>query len=181
MPKANNSSKITSPSKKNLEFANKIVSESKHIVIFSGAGISTESGIPDFRSETGLWRRFDPEIYANYAVFLKHPEKYWEMERVLTPMVDNAVPNPAHFACVTLEEQGRLSAIITQNIDCLHQRAGLQSTPVYELHGSHENIHCLDCNASYTHQMVLEKMEKDIVPRCDISRRSYQIQRCFIP
>ncbi len=144
----------------------RMITESRRAVVFTGAGISTESGIPDFRSPGGLWERFDPQVYANYRVFLKVPSKYWEMEREVTKIVQAADPNPAHKAIVKLEERGKLSAVITQNIDMLHQRAGTDS-PIYELHGSAMTGTCVKCDALYKRQEILIKLEKSQVPFCD--------------
>lgn len=147
--------------------AQKIVKQSHRIVVFSGAGISTESGIPDFRSPGGLWTKYDPSIYANYQKFLHNPEKFWEMQREVTPLLENALPNPAHFACVELENQERLLAIITQNIDYLHQRAGIKKTPIFELHGTGFRAHCVKCRYSISREELLEKIKTEPIPRCD--------------
>lgn len=148
-----------------IEKAREIIKNSKKIVVFTGAGISTESGIPDFRSPGGLWTRFNPEIYANYDIFLQDPSKYWEMERVISKMIQSAKPNPAHKSIVTLEKTGTLLAIITQNIDFLHQRAG-SSVPIYELHGTTLHGTCKQCHTIYSHDELLKKMETEEIPHC---------------
>jgi NAD-dependent deacetylase len=146
--------------------AAELISNSNYIVAFTGAGISVESGIPDFRSPGGLWERYDPNEYANYSVFLTHPEKYWIMHMELREMVLNAQPNPAHEALATLEHKyGRLKSVITQNVDFLHSRAG--NSKVLELHGTTQTSRCLSCNSEFLYTEV-EKMldEGQIPPRC---------------
>ena len=97
--------------------AAKILKNSKNVVAFTGAGISVESGIPDFRSVGGLWDRFNPDLYADYFTFLDEPHYYWKLERELAQMGGKVKPNPAQLALVDLEKMGKLKAIITQNID----------------------------------------------------------------
>jgi NAD-dependent deacetylase len=152
-----------------LDAAKNIIQSSNNIVAFTGAGISTESGIPDFRSPGGLWEKFDPNIYANFKVFKKDPSKYWELEREVTKLVEPAKPNPAHYALVTLEKQHKLKAIVTQNIDMLHQRAG-SAVPIYELHGSPITAKCLKCNQKYSRAELLNKMNSESIPKCNICK-----------
>ncbi len=109
----------------------------------TGAGISVESGIPDFRSASGLWSRFDPTEYATLDGFLRHPEKSWRMFRALGLELQGKEPNAAHHALARLEREAGLKGIVTQNIDGLHQKAG--SRELYEVHGEHRNLHCLRC------------------------------------
>jgi NAD-dependent deacetylase len=132
--------------------AAEIIKKSNYIVVFTGAGISTESGIEDFRSPDGLWARYDPSIYASYYYFLEDPSKFWEMHNELTEIVENAQPNYAHEAIAELEKMDKVKAIITQNIDMLHQKAGSGSykkIPIYELHGSYGIMHCIKCGAEF--------------------------------
>ncbi len=124
--------------------AAQMILDSVQVVALTGAGISTESGIPDFRSPGGLWTKYDPLLYGTYESFVNHPERFWEMARELNPTLENAEPNPAHYALAELERLGKCRAVITQNIDHLHQRAG--STQVLELHGTHRTGHCMRCN-----------------------------------
>lgn len=134
--------------KKNMMQAAEIIENSNNIIAFTGAGSSTESGIADFRSEGGLWSRYDPSIYANFQYFLKDPSKFWQMHNELVDILVKAKPNPIHIAIAKLEQFGKLNAIITQNVDILHQRAGSGSyrdIPIYELHGSYEKLECLNC------------------------------------
>lgn len=112
-------------------------------VALTGAGISVPSGIPDFRSPGGLWSIFAPEEYATLDVFERHPEKAWKLYRELGRTIWGKEPNPAHSALAQLEQIGVLKAIITQNVDRLHQQAG--SSQVIEMHGDHQHLHCLHC------------------------------------
>ena len=126
-----------------IERAAAAIQESRGAVALTGAGISVESGIPDFRSAGGLWSRFDPLEYATIEAFLQNPSKVWEMIAELHELIDRAVPNAAHRALAELEAQGHLTAIVTQNIDDLHQRAG--SRNVIEFHGNGRQLRCLPC------------------------------------
>lgn len=139
------------------------VAESSRIVFFGGAGVSTESGIPDFRSEDGLYRqhfRYPPEVMLSHEFFMEHPEEFFRFyrEKMVAPKIE---PNDAHRILARWEEEGRLSAVITQNIDGLHQKAG--SRKVWELHGSVYRNHCMECGKSWPLEKVLET---DGVPRC---------------
>lgn len=148
-----------------MDEARRLIENSSFVVAFTGAGISVESGIPDFRSPGGLWARYDPMIYGEYNAFLRTPENFWTMHSELSQMVQNAQPNPAHFALAELEKKsGKLKGIITQNIDFLHQRAG--NTNIFELHGSGEIAKCLDCKAVYSHDAVEQFLKTVKVPRC---------------
>ncbi|MHA1215235.1 MAG: NAD-dependent protein deacylase [Candidatus Hodarchaeales archaeon] len=153
--------------KSKIKLASDLITKSNYIVAFTGAGISTESGIPDFRSPGGLWERFDPQEYATYSSFLRHPESFWSMHRELTRTVLESQPNDAHKFLVELEKLGKLKAVITQNVDFLHSRAG--SKRVLELHGSGEKATCLSCKKSY-HYTEVEKMidEGGIPPKCPV-------------
>jgi NAD-dependent deacetylase len=112
----------------------------------TGAGISVGSGIPDFRSPGGLWSVFSPEEYATIEVFTRNPAKAWELFRALGKILDGKEPNAAHRALVQIEQLGLLHGIVTQNIDALHQQAG--SRRVFEIHGEHHHLHCLQCGES---------------------------------
>ena len=140
-----------------------IVRRAKRIVFFGGAGVSTESGIPDFRSVDGLYNQQysePPEEILSHHYFLAHPEEFYRFYRnkMLYP---DAQPNAAHKRLAQWEEEGRLSAVVTQNIDGLHQKAG--SKKVYELHGSVLRNHCMRCNRFYDLQYM---MDGTGVPRC---------------
>lgn len=145
--------------------AAQMIKEAVRVVALTGAGISVESGIPDFRSPEGLWSRYDPLLYGTYESFISHPERFWEMARELNPTLEGAEPNPAHFALAELERLGKCRAVITQNIDNLHQRAG--SSDVLELHGTHRTGHCMKCRRLFTLEEMRE-LSKDHseVPYC---------------
>jgi NAD-dependent deacetylase len=147
--------------------ANLIV-ESKHIVVFTGAGVSTESGIPDFRSPGGLWTKFDPEDFT-LEKFLSNPETRHRQWRFLLSgdLLKDASPNTAHKAIAELEALGRLECVITQNIDSLHQKAGNDPDRVYELHGNIQWIRCLDCgNRSPIEAILKESGASEEMPFC---------------
>ena len=141
------------------------IKTSKHVVIFTGAGISVESGIPAYRGEKGLWNKYDPNIYANITYFLQDPSYYWNFFReVRYPMLKKVKPNKAHLALAELETVGNLKIVITQNIDGLHQDAG--SSSVIELHGTTRTIYCLNCSQEYSMDEVFSMLEAQIPPLC---------------
>jgi len=136
------------------------------ISAFTGAGISVDSGIPDFRSEGGLWKRFDPLEYATRESFMRDPTKFWTMGKELAETIVKAKPNDAHLALARLEEQGKLTGVITLNIDNLQQSAG--SKRVIELHGNYLCAHCIECNEEYFGRAVHESVAKgEIPPKCE--------------
>ena len=143
-----------------------IIKNAKNIVAFTGAGISTESGIPDFRSAGGLWSQFDPAKYADYNVFLKNPEYYWELERKLGKIFLKAKPNIGHKSLVKLEKKGKLKAIITQNMDNLQQNAG-SKIPIVELHGNALKAYCMDCSKLISRKYINKNLKKsEEIPIC---------------
>ncbi len=147
------------------ESLKQLIDESKRIVFFGGAGVSTESGIPDFRSEDGLYRqKYDvaPEVILSHTYFMKHPDRFYDFYREKM-IVTDALPNAAHRALAYLEMQQKLVAVITQNIDGLHQQAGSQR--VYELHGSVHRNFCVDCDTFYELGFIKNSTG---VPRCPI-------------
>jgi NAD-dependent deacetylase len=145
--------------KKKIQTAAELLLNSKEAIALTGAGISTESGIPDFRSEGGIWEKYKPEIYGNIEAFLKNPTKFWDMAKKIAPNLFKAKPNPGHFALAELEKMDLIKAVITQNIDELHQKAG--SIIVYEVHGSVYRFSCLGCRASYTKEQIFRKLKKE--------------------
>ena len=151
-----------------LETLRQWIAESRNIVFFGGAGVSTESGIPDFRSVDGLYnQKYDepPETIISHSYFMRWPEKFYRFyrEKMLYP---DAEPNDCHLALARLEQDGKLKAVITQNIDGLHQKAG--SRNVIELHGSTLRNYCMNCGKSYPASYIIEA---DGVPRCSCGGR----------
>lgn len=145
-----------------VEELQKIISESSNIVFFGGAGVSTESGIPDFRSVDGLYHQqwdYPPEVILSHSFFMKNPEEFYRFYRA--KMLCEAQPNPAHKKLAALEKTGKLKAVITQNIDNLHQMAG--SKNVLELHGSVYRNHCMKCGTFYDVEYMKSTQG---VPRC---------------
>ena len=141
----------------------KIIDESENIVFFGGAGVSTESGIPDFRSEDGLYHEkysYPPEQIISHSFFLTNPEVFYQFYKEKMLCLD-AEPNTAHRKLAELEQVGKLKAVVTQNIDGLHQKAG--SKIVYELHGSIHRNYCLSCHKFYPAKFI---KESDGVPHC---------------
>jgi NAD-dependent deacetylase len=133
-------------------------------VVLTGAGVSTESGIPDFRSPTGMWAQVDPMEYASLRAFEADPEKVWSFYAPRIEMLTGAEPNAAHRALAELERRGLVSAVITQNIDLLHERAG--SREVVEVHGSIRTATCPGCGAEHRLDDVVALVEADGTPRC---------------
>lgn len=143
-----------------------IIDTSDNIVFFGGAGVSTESGIPDFRSESGIFKSLEkygdrPENLISHSYYLDHTEEFFEYYKD-TLVFSDAKPNAAHLKLAELEKAGKLKAVITQNIDGLHQKAG--SKEVLELHGSIHRNYCQICNRSYDLNYILKS---DGIPRCE--------------
>jgi len=141
--------------------AAKDILNSKKTIAFTGAGISVESGIPDFRGAQGLWQKYDPEEYAHINTFYSDPDRVWLMLKDMFSIIMAAKPNPAHIGLAELERMGYLSSVITQNVDGLHQAAG--SRRVIEFHGSHRTLSCLKCSTTIDGTSL--KLE-DLPPRC---------------
>ncbi len=139
---------------------------SKYLVALTGAGVSTDSGIPDFRSRSeGLWYRFDAMEIFSLSKFLSDPVPFYEFAReFIFPMLE-AKPNITHIMLAELEKKGYLKALITQNIDLLHEKAG--SKKIYELHGNFLHSTCVNCGKKYTLEEVRNKMKEEEIPRCD--------------
>ena len=147
-----------------IEQLQKIIDDSSRIVFFGGAGVSTESGIPDFRSADGIYHqkyKYSPEQVVSHSFFVQYTEAFFEFYKEKMMILD-AQPNPAHCRLAELEKEGKLTAVVTQNIDGLHQAAG--SRKVYELHGSIHRNYCMECGRSYDAEYV---KEAEGVPRCE--------------
>ncbi|MBR4428879.1 MAG: NAD-dependent protein deacylase [Clostridia bacterium] len=142
----------------------KIIDSSRRVVFFGGAGVSTESGIPDFRSKDGLYNqkyKYPPEVMLSRSFFDTHPKEFFDFYRdKLLP--EGVKPNKAHLKLAEMEKAGRLSAVVTQNIDGLHQAAG--SKNVFELHGSVHRNYCMDCGKFYTSDYI---KNSEGVPHCE--------------
>lgn len=137
--------------------AAKRLSESRYAIVLTGAGISVESGIPDFRSEKGLWAKYDPMEFGHIRCFRDNPGKVWKMLLEMDQLLTGAKPNPAHRALAELERRGTLKAVITQNVDSLHQGAG--SRNVIEYHGHGRTLSCDVCGRVFSREAVsLEKL-----------------------
>jgi NAD-dependent deacetylase len=133
-------------------------------VVLTGAGISTESGIPDFRSPTGIWAQYDPMDYATIAAFRRDPVKVWEFYALRFEVLTRAEPNAGHVALAELERRGLVSAVVTQNIDGLHARAG--SREVVEVHGSIRTSSCLECGERVPLADVVALLRDAPAPEC---------------
>lgn len=133
-------------------------------VVLTGAGVSTESGIPDFRSPTGIWAQVDPMEYASLRAFQADPEKVWRFYAPRIEMLTGAEPNEAHRALAELERRGLVSGLVTQNIDLLHERAG--SREVVEVHGSIRTATCPACRCVHGLDEVIALVEAQGTPRC---------------
>lgn len=149
-----------------IDFAAELLREARHAIVLTGAGLSTPSGIPDFRSAgTGLWARDEPLEVASLATFRTHPERFFQWFRPLAGQICYAQPNPAHLALAKLEAQGRLKAVITQNIDLLHHQAG--SKNVIEMHGSLRTLSCTQCYRQFGYQDFLPAfIASGLIPHC---------------
>ena len=149
---------------KEIEQLQQMIDKSSRIVFFGGAGVSTESGIPDFRSADGIYHqkyKYSPEQVVRHTFFMRYPEAFYEFYKEKMMALD-AKPNPAHMKLAELEKAGKLTAVVTQNIDGLHQAAG--SRNVYELHGSIHRNYCMKCGKFYDAEYV---KNYDGVPRCE--------------
>ena len=141
-----------------------VIKNSDNIVFFGGAGVSTESGIPDFRSADGIYNmkyKYPPEQIVSHSFFMSNTSEFYTFyrEKMLHP---DAMPNKAHYALVELEKQGKLKAIVTQNVDGLHHKAG--SHNVFELHGSRSRYYCMNCGMKYSMDVVFEAED---IPTCE--------------
>ena len=159
-----------------------LIVHTRNVVVFTGAGVSTESGIPDFRSPGGIWTKFDPEDFT-IQKFLSSPEtrkKQWQM-LLDGGLFANAQPNRAHLAVAMLEEIGKLNCVITQNVDNLHQKAGNSPEKVYELHGNMRWLKCMSCDARYPVGDVTDRFRaKKEVPRLRTLPRDFKAGCSFL-
>lgn len=145
-----------------------LVRDRQPCVVLTGAGISTESGIPDFRSREGIWARYDPMEYASIDAFLADPVKVWDFYGRRLHVLRDAEPNDGHRAIAELEDRGWVQAVITQNVDRLHERAGTRA--LVEVHGSVRTSSCLDCGAVVPFDEVVRLLEHAPAPVCACGR-----------
>jgi len=150
----------------NIKKAAALIKSASYVIVLTGAGSSTPSGIPDFRSPgSGLWTRYSPSEFGSLTSFRYHPEKFFNWLRPLANLMIDAEPNPTHTALTNLEHQGIVRAVITQNIDCLHQKAG--SKVVIEVHGSMNTLSCTGCfKQSSSDQHIQSYIEDGTIPHC---------------
>jgi NAD-dependent deacetylase len=145
----------------------RLLGEARRIVVFTGAGISTESGIPDFRSPGGIWTRQTPIDFSEFMRSEKARRETWRRRFEMEPILRDAQPNRGHRAVAQLIADGKASSVITQNIDGLHQASGVPSQQVIELHGNTTFAHCLSCGQRYEIDELRIDFERDsIVPHC---------------
>jgi len=138
-----------------------VLKESESIVFFTGAGISSESGIPTFRGKEGLWNKFKPEELANFDAFIKNPQLVWEWYNYRRKIVHNAQPNPAHLTIAEMQNHFKDVIVVTQNVDNLHRRAG--SKKIFELHGNIERNFCINCKKFQNEELDFSSG----VPKCE--------------
>ena len=139
------------------------IARARRVFVLTGAGVSTPSGIPDFRGKGGVYERLSPEVF-DIETFLRDPSFFYRQAGPLLRVILEAKPNPAHFFLAELERRGRISLVATQNIDGLHQRAG--SKRVVELHGTLERAHCLKCGREFSREDYIQEALQGKVPLC---------------
>ena len=146
-----------------------LVSRARHTVVLTGAGISTESGIPDYRGGGRYWARYDPEglTYARFVASEPARGNYWRMAREFFTLMRHAQPNAAHRALAELERRDVLQSVLTQNVDGLHQRAGHRADRVLEVHGTAARIRCLDCDVRIPAEQLYQTLGDGEVPYCE--------------
>jgi len=152
-----------------IEEASDLLTSARNIVAFTGAGHSTESGIPDFRGRDGIWTKYDPNDFT-YQKFLNDPEARKRIWRGMSMFgkVGQVEPNPGHYALAELDGLGKLDCVITQNVDGLHQKAGVPEKKVIELHGTTRYVKCLSCGKRYPSEEIAKKLEEGMEdPVCD--------------
>ena len=146
-----------------------MISRAERVVAFTGAGISAESGIPTYRGEGGVWHKYNPDLYASIDYFEKDPSYYWRFfSEVRLKLLKDIQPNAAHEALARLERAGKLSSVITQNIDGLHQDAGARR--VIELHGNTREIYCTVCRTDYAFETLCDILKRENPPLCPSCR-----------
>jgi len=148
-----------------------LILESSRVIVFTGAGISTESGIPDFRSPGGIWTKFDPDDFTiqKFMSSEKTRRMQWQM-LAEGSLLKDAEPNQAHHAVAELEKLGKITCVITQNIDNLHQKAGSSPDKVFELHGNMKFVRCMSCDRRFPVDDILVRLDREEIPDCQFCR-----------
>ncbi|HYB98929.1 MAG TPA: Sir2 family NAD-dependent protein deacetylase [Candidatus Limnocylindrales bacterium] len=149
-----------------------LLAQARSVVVLTGAGVSTESGIPDFRSPGGLWTRYDPRklTFDLFCAYEATRRDYWKMSTESYPVLRDAEPNAAHHAIVAIEKAGKLLRLVTQNVDGLHRKAGSSPERTTEIHGSSLRAGCIDCGASHDREQLHRRLVAGevVVPSCDV-------------
>ncbi|OEU80722.1 MAG: sigma factor regulator FecR [Desulfobacterales bacterium C00003060] len=159
---------MTDMTKKRISLIAQKIGESGKNLVFTGAGISTESGISDYRSKGGIWDKFRPVYFDEFMSSRESRIEYWRRKAELYQDVVHAKPNPAHISLFRLYEMGLLEAVITQNIDGLHQESGIPDDRVIELHGSNRRVRCMSCGKVSSIHEAQERIERgDLAPECE--------------
>ncbi|HUU39823.1 MAG TPA: Sir2 family NAD-dependent protein deacetylase [Desulfatiglandales bacterium] len=154
--------------KKEISLIAQKISEGGKTIVFTGAGISTESGIPDYRSKGGIWDKFRPVYFDEFMTSKEARIEYWRRKSELYHDLVQAKPNPSHMAISQLYEMGLVEAVITQNIDGLHQASGFPDDKVIELHGSNRRVRCMRCGKSSSIHEAQKRIERrDLAPKCE--------------
>jgi NAD-dependent deacetylase len=148
-----------------IDSVKKMIANAKRLVVLTGAGFSADSGIPTYRGTGGLWSKYDPALYADINYFMRDSTYYWNFFREIRyPMMMKAKPNSGHFTLVDLHKSGKLYRVITQNIDGLHQMAGIPH--VIELHGTTRSFRCMRCANRFSMEEVYKKLQVELPPTC---------------
>lgn len=154
----------------NIDIVSEMVLASQKVVVFTGAGMSTESGIQDFRSQNGLWQQWNPDelTFDKFMSSRASRVHYWGFSRAIWPTMAHAKPNPGHYALAELNKLGKLDIVITQNVDGLHQAAGLPEDKVVELHGTLKWVSCLRCGKRFPREDIEKLMDEtgEKAPEC---------------
>src|SRR5262245_31005844 len=151
-----------------LEQCAAMIRASRNLVFFTGAGISTESGVPDFRSPGGIWTRYQPVYFAEFMTSEEARIRQWQMKKETHELYKNVKPNAGHYAIAQFDKRGQLLGLITQNIDGLHGIAGVSPDKIVELHGTDRKVVCLKCSKTFDPEPIYERLEGNFTPpTCD--------------
>lgn len=153
-----------------VEKGTQMIREAQKVLVFTGAGLSTESGIPDFRSPGGVWEKYDPSelSFDRFLSNEKARETYWQMSTEFYEAMKDAIPNRAHLSIKKIEDMGKLLTIVTQNVDHLHHKAGNSPEKIIEIHGTLFSVSCLNCGKKYEREAIETLLKSGIkAPSCD--------------